>query len=372
MTALSPASPVTNESLKCGLALLTSWQAARGLQHAPWKQGNASSIQQHKGFWRTRAAVKDYKYYEALTRGGEAVTAMMEDMVEVLKDIDMDNEEEELAVKMAAAGAVSKRLDMLDESFLLALDFMASQAETDNDDRRRSILALMKDTVLEQLSKQSPPQVQVVGLLCTIEKKSERLDILRRSAGGGGVFDTRTGGTLTIPGALLTDISAQADDLLASMEEKAKIPNRKLLAKLVLVREEARNMLGGGVQDKRNDNRGLKNLHESEVEFLGKIVAMKVGPAARARLASVLGGSEEGAEPDDEAEYQQQQQRLIRRKPEAGEKKRIPPVRPGMFVDTVTKVIGAMYSGNARGVTVQQLEWIQRETLEILQEIGFS
>lgn len=42
------------------------------------------------------------------------------------------------------------------------------------------------------------------------------------------------------------------------------VPDRKLLARLVLIREEARNMMGGGILDERND-RGFSTLPESEV-----------------------------------------------------------------------------------------------------------
>lgn len=48
------------------------------------------------------------------------------------------------------------------------------------------------------------------------------------------------------------------------MEARAKIPDRKLLARLVLIREEARNMMGGGILDERND-RGFSTLPEAEV-----------------------------------------------------------------------------------------------------------
>lgn len=48
------------------------------------------------------------------------------------------------------------------------------------------------------------------------------------------------------------------------METRPVVPDRKLLARLVLIREEARNMMGGGILDERND-RGLSTLPESEV-----------------------------------------------------------------------------------------------------------
>lgn len=53
---------------------------------------------------------------------------------------------------------------------------------------------------------------------------------------------------------------------LQTMETRPTVPDRKLLARLVLIREEARNMMGGGILDERND-RGLNTLPESEVVF---------------------------------------------------------------------------------------------------------
>jgi hypothetical protein len=50
------------------------------------------------------------------------------------------------------------------------------------------------------------------------------------------------------------------------METRSKVPDRKLLARLVIVREEARNMMGGGLLDERND-RGLNTLPQAEVCF---------------------------------------------------------------------------------------------------------
>jgi hypothetical protein len=49
------------------------------------------------------------------------------------------------------------------------------------------------------------------------------------------------------------------------MEEKATVPDRRLLARLVLVREEARSLLSGGLLDERNDRTKFRNLPEPEV-----------------------------------------------------------------------------------------------------------
>lgn len=53
------------------------------------------------------------------------------------------------------------------------------------------------------------------------------------------------------------------------------VPNRKLLARLVLIREEARNMVGGGILDERNDC-GFSNLPESEVTIMSITPCLKI------------------------------------------------------------------------------------------------
>lgn len=50
-----------------------------------------------------------------------------------------------------------------------------------------------------------------------------------------------------------------------SIEEKAKVEDRRLLARLVLAREEARSMLGGGLEDERIESNKRKNLPQPEV-----------------------------------------------------------------------------------------------------------
>ncbi|MED6135658.1 hypothetical protein PIB30_048700 [Stylosanthes scabra] len=104
------------------------------------------------------------------------------------------------------------------------------------------------------------------------------------------------------------------------METRPVVPDRKLLARLVLIREEARDMMGGGILDERN-NRGLYTLPEPEASATGR---------------------------------------------------KSNPVRPGMFLETVSKVLAGIYTGTDSGITAQHLEWVHRKTLQVLQEIAFD
>ncbi|KAK3120126.1 hypothetical protein QOZ80_9AG0682110 [Eleusine coracana subsp. coracana] len=310
---------------------------------------------------------------DALLRGGEQVASVLQEMLTLMEDMEMDGAFEPVAVELVAQGVIGKRVDEMESGFLMALDYMIQLAQKDEDDERKSLLEVIKQTVLDHLTKKCPPHVQVVGLLCQTEKKESRHELLRRVAAGGGVFKNDKGLKCQIPGANLNDIANQADDLLESMESRDTIPDRKLLARLVIVREEARNMMGGGLLDERND-RGLTTLPEAEVNFLSKLVALKPGKALEKMIRDVMHGKKEGADSIEEsnAKLHSNQEHLTGvsgRGSVSGRKPR--PVRPGMFLETVSKVLGGVYASNTSGITAQHLEWVHQTTLKILQEMAF-
>ncbi|KAG0456095.1 hypothetical protein HPP92_023883 [Vanilla planifolia] len=308
----------------------------------------------------------DLDRYKAFLRGGEQVISVLEEMIKLLEDMDMDEASEAVAVEIAAQGVIGKRVDEMESGFMMAIDYMIQLAEKDNDDKRKSLLEVIKQTVLDHLAKKCSPQVQVIGLLCRTPLKESRNELLRRVAAGGGVFKGENDLKVHLPGANLNDIANQADDLIETMEARPTIPDRKLLARLVLIREEARSMMGGGILDERND-RGLSTLPESEVNFLSKLVALKPGKNVQEMIRNVLQGNDEGA---DKNEQPQKLRGVAGRGSVSGRNPR--PVRPGMFLETVTKVLGGIYAESKSGVTAQHLEWVHEKTLQILQEMAFN
>ncbi|KAJ1685685.1 hypothetical protein LUZ63_017075 [Rhynchospora breviuscula] len=311
---------------------------------------------------------------DAFLKGGEQVVSIMQEMLNLLEDmeVDMDRAAEPVALELVAQGVIGKRVDEMESGFMMALDYMINLAKKDKDDQRKSLLEVIKQTVLDHLQKRCPPQVQVVGLLCQTAKKDSRHELLRRVVAGGGVFESETGLKVHLPAANLNDIANQADDLLESMEARPTIPDRKLLARLVLVREEARNMMGGGLLDERND-RGLSTLPEAEVKFLSKLVMLKPGEAVKMMISEVMHGRAEGEDipdsGDGDSDPRAAPKGIFGRGSVSGHKPR--PVRPGMFLETVSKVLGGLYAGHGSGVTAQHLEWVHRKTLEILEEMAY-
>lgn len=308
--------------------------------------------------------------YEAIIKGGEQVTSVLEEMIALLEDTGIDEASEEVAVQLAAQGVIGKRVDQMEAGFMMALDYMIQQAEKDQDDQRKTLLEVVKETVLSHLTKKCPPHVQVVGLLCRTPQKESRNELLRRVAAGGGEFESKNGTKVHLPGANLNDIANQADDLLETMESRPVVPDRKLLARLVLIREEARGMMGGGILDERND-RGFSTLPESEVNFLTKLVALKPGKIVLKMIKNVMEGKDEGADnASGEEENNATASGGIAGRGSVSGRKALP-VRPGMFLETVSKVLGGVYGGNVSGITAQHLEWVHQKTLQVLQEIAF-
>ncbi|KAL5702936.1 Protein PEP-RELATED DEVELOPMENT ARRESTED 1 [Ranunculus cassubicifolius] len=315
----------------------------------------------------------DSAQYEALLNGGEQVTSVLQEMITLLEDMNMNEASEEVAVEIAAQGVIGKRVDQMEAGFMMALDYMIQLAHNDNDDQRKSLLEVIKQTVLAHLTKKCPPHVQVVGLLCRTPEKESRHELLRRVAAGGGVFGGEKTPKVQLPAANLNDIANQADDLLETMESRPVVPDRKLLARLVLIREEARNMMGGGILDERND-RGFSTLPEAEVNFLTKLVALKPGKTVQEMIKNVMQGKDEGADSpssdeNGDANGQSSSGGIAGRASVTGRKPL--PVRPGMFLETVSKVLGSIYAGSASGITAQHLEWVHQKTLQVLQEIAF-
>ncbi|PWA87961.1 hypothetical protein CTI12_AA123850 [Artemisia annua] len=312
-----------------------------------------------------------HEKYEALLKGGEQVTSVLQEMINLLEDDQMDEESEELAVLLAAQGVIGKRVDQMEAGFMMALDYMIQLAEKDDDDKRKSLLEVIKETVLSHLTKKCPPHVQVVGLLCRTPQKESRQELLRRVAAGGGAFESGNGAKVHLPGANLNDIANQADDLLETMESRPVVPDRKLLARLVLIREEARCMMGGGLLDERN-SRGLNTLPRSEVNFLTKLIAQKPGKPVRDMIKNVMLGRDEGADKVEDEESKRGGSisgGIAGNGSASGSKPN--PVRPGMFLETVSKVLVGIYDGNISGITAQHLEWVHQNTLQVLQEIAF-
>ncbi|KAK9141058.1 hypothetical protein Scep_010739 [Stephania cephalantha] len=319
----------------------------------------------------------DSAEYEAILSGGEQVASVMQEMITLLEDMNMDEASEEVAVQLAAQGVIGKRVDEMESGFMMALDYMIQLAERDQDDKRKSLLDVIKETVLSHLAKKCPPHVQVIGLLCRTPQKDSRHELLRRVAAGGGVFKGEKGEKVHLPGANLNDIANQADDLLETMESRPEIPDRKLLARLVLIREEARNMMGGGILDERND-RGLSTLLKQRSTFYIRLVVQRDGVSILKMLVFVLLGEfEEKPNTGDSSDAEIMAWLAMIDARTAIVKSRVPnPSPPTMCIQTLGVVLSLMNLSNFEGYTMVHSLWMKYKILSsselILDSITFE
>ncbi|CAE5959413.1 unnamed protein product [Arabidopsis arenosa] len=75
----------------------------------------------------------------------------------------MNEASENVAVELAAQGVIGKRVDEMESWFMMALDYMIQLADKDQDDKRKSLLEVVKETVLSHLTKKCPPHANYSG-----------------------------------------------------------------------------------------------------------------------------------------------------------------------------------------------------------------
>ncbi|CAI9282360.1 unnamed protein product [Lactuca saligna] len=71
---------------------------------------------------------------------------------------------------------IGKRVDQMESGFMMALDYMINLAKKDQDDKRKSLLEIIKETILSHLTKKCPPHVQVVG--CYAEPLGKKANMI--------------------------------------------------------------------------------------------------------------------------------------------------------------------------------------------------
>jgi hypothetical protein len=170
-------------------------------------------------------------------------------------------------------GAVAQRVEWLDDAFLAALDAFvvaidgrrrqreqqqqtgAAAADADADGRLIQVLQLVRGQVLAQVSARLPPAVRVLDAALRETERRERIEVVERAllqGGGGGDDDissnNNSGG---LPRVSFEALASAAGQLVDDMEDAEAVPDRALLARLVLLREElramhARQAWGGG------------------------------------------------------------------------------------------------------------------------------
>ena len=113
------------------------------------------------------------------------------------------------------------------------LSILAGVEKSGDEDLLEVVTTLYTETVLA-FRRKLPPAMQLVDLLVEFEAEADRAKVMEAAVQGGA------GGAVPVPAAHPTEVVANARHLITDLEAKAEVADRGLLARLCLVREEAR------------------------------------------------------------------------------------------------------------------------------------
>ncbi|KAK9838290.1 hypothetical protein WJX81_002695 [Elliptochloris bilobata] len=168
-------------------------------------------------------------------RAAAALEQIMEDIEtdiavsKAVSDIVGDGPDDPETVEAEAiSSAVRNNLEGLDGAFLEALTGYADAVRRDDVSTARRLDAIRAE-LLAQVAAKLPASLRLLDSLGRMASSEVRVGLIRRSADGGGEG---------VPACSLAEALAGANQIIDDMEERLAPPDRILLARLCLAREE--------------------------------------------------------------------------------------------------------------------------------------
>ncbi|PSC68405.1 SET domain-containing [Micractinium conductrix] len=322
------------------------------------------------------------------------------------------------------AAAVGSRLEALDTTFLATLDGYIDGAAQRGASDIAEVLLMVRDQVLRRLAQRLPPEMQLLEAALGAAGGMARMALLRRhaaqspeklaaareaeagssggsgsAAAGGGAGNDAGGEAGDDAGGaggsgpsypslhcLACDLERACGQVIQDMELMPEVPDRRLLAKLVLVREEVQQLLdeaafmGTAAEDgagQQMQYRQLGAIPRSCAVLLQRLVALPAQAERRALLEHALQSDTErapgGGPGPDPTNFERL--RAEAEKPQEW-------VRPGRFMLTLNALQqemlqqaqgggsdgGSDSSGGTAapsGATLERLESVRREALQV-------
>ncbi|CAL5227265.1 g10195 [Coccomyxa viridis] len=163
----------------------------------------------------------------------EVVTALMEDINERLfvptAIADITGDVAEVTEEQAVRQAVEQRIDSLDDSFIGAVRAFEVAARAQSLDDVADRLNAIEHEVMQQVGTKLPPEMILLDEVQQISSSEARVERLKQAVEQGSDSEAA---------CQLTTLQSVANQVLDDMEDKEVVPNRQLLSRLCLVREE--------------------------------------------------------------------------------------------------------------------------------------
>lgn len=300
------------------------------------------------------------------------------------------------------SAVVGRHLEQLDSSFLSTLDAYIQGAGDRGAADVAEVLLLVRDEVLQRLGQRLPPEMQLLEAALSAGGSKERLALLQRYAalgpetlparpepaaaqqaqaeGDDMPSSNSSGGAADGPWlhCLAADLERAASQVVEDMELMLEVPDRRLLAKMVLLREEVQQMLveaaflgsGGALSPEHAalelPFRQLGAVPRSCAVFLQRLMTLSSPSERRALLEHAFQADREGepAGAGDRATNFEQLRAEVERPRDW--------VRPGRFMQSLNALQQEMLIGSEAGgaraddAVLERLENIRREALAVL------
>lgn len=308
---------------------------------------------------------------EMMERINQATATIGAMITEVSKDVfTADPSGEQLSAEdtrqnevEAVRKAIAVRMDSLDEAFLMTLGGFVRASAEDGDAAMHDRLALMHQEVVAEVRARLPPEVQLLDQLVGMQDSEDRAAIIRARIGGGppGV------GAGSQPPVDATRLDVAASQFIEDMEDKTEVPDRRLLARVCLVREEVQNVArevafeaGRAFSPTADRSAQLRGgVPRRAVAFLQAVMKVPSKEGRLAYLRKAFTSDWEGAAP-------------VRAGAASEGDEKSDAVRPGRFLTALNATQAEMTAdGKEVGLGVlERLEDVRRETLEVLMDMA--
>lgn len=200
------------------------------------------------------------------------------------------NDESEPALSDVVKSVVAAHIDRLDSHFLAALNAYIEVIRAEHDDLLVETLKLIREEVMLQVSLRLPTPARILDVALLKVDKDARVEILRHALNGGGDG---------LPGSTLDALAAATSQFIDDMEEKMVVPDRRLLARLCLVKEELRYLDMEMSPDQPCEYFGFYRTNVSQrcAAFVKELLALNDGARRESLLEKALASDWDGAAP---------------------------------------------------------------------------
>jgi len=304
---------------------------------------------------------------EAVERASKTIDEILREMSDTMfvevATADVLGEEPELTQSEALRGAIKKRLNDLDASFMAALAAYMRAAEARGDRQLIQILTFVREEVLAALTSKLPPSMQVVDLIVREPTLEQRNRILSTSVGGGDGDK--------IPSCSPDEIALAVGQLIDEMERMAEVPEWKLLMRLCSAREMVRRM---GVEDERSARTTVppSQAMSAETQMVNNL-AMVVDPNRRKSFLRAAFDKSQNSERRQAADKEAAERSFGPQPPKRKSMSDIivvSGVRPGRFMDGLVGLIRESKAQGSPLSTVKMLEKQYNEACEVLEDLS--